>query len=111
MKVIADLTVVPLGVGISLSKYVAACEKVLEEAGLEPFQALRAAGINAAEALGLGLRIGRIAPGAAADLVIVDGDPLATVEDAIRVVAVIRNGRFFSAIGLIELAERAATVE
>ena len=35
MKVIADLTVVPLGVGISLSKYVAACEKVLEKAGLE----------------------------------------------------------------------------
>ncbi len=35
MKVIADLMVVPLGVGISLSKYVAACEKVLEEAGLE----------------------------------------------------------------------------
>jgi uncharacterized protein (TIGR00106 family) len=35
MHVIADLTVVPLGVGISLSKYVAACEKVLQEAGLE----------------------------------------------------------------------------
>lgn len=35
MKVIADLTVVPLGVGISLSKYVAACETVLKEAGLE----------------------------------------------------------------------------
>ena len=35
MKVIADLTVVPLGVGISLSQYVAACEKVLEKAGLE----------------------------------------------------------------------------
>ena len=35
MKVIADLTVVPLGVGISLSKYVAACEKVLDKAGLE----------------------------------------------------------------------------
>ncbi len=34
MKVIADLTVVPIGVGISLSKYVAACEKVLKEAGL-----------------------------------------------------------------------------
>ena len=83
----------------------------LEEAGLEPFQALRAAGINAAGALGLGLKIGRIAPGAVADLVIVDGDPLASVEDAIRVVAVVRNGRFFSAIGLIELAERAASVE
>jgi uncharacterized protein (TIGR00106 family) len=35
MKVIADLTVVPIGVGVSLSKYVASCEKVLEEAGLE----------------------------------------------------------------------------
>jgi uncharacterized protein (TIGR00106 family) len=35
MKVIADLTVVPIGVGVSLSKYVASCEKVLQEAGLE----------------------------------------------------------------------------
>jgi uncharacterized protein (TIGR00106 family) len=36
MKVIADLTVVPIGVGVSVSKYVAACEKVLREAGLNP---------------------------------------------------------------------------
>ena len=35
MKVIADLTVVPIGVGVSLSKYVAACEKVLRETELE----------------------------------------------------------------------------
>ena len=35
MKVIADVTIVPLGVGLSLSPYVAACEKVLVEAGLE----------------------------------------------------------------------------
>ena len=35
MKVIADLCVVPLGVGVSVSKYVAACERVLNEAGLE----------------------------------------------------------------------------
>lgn len=36
MKVIADIAIIPLGVGLSLSPYVAACEKVLEEAGLEP---------------------------------------------------------------------------
>jgi len=36
MKVIADLGVVPIGVGLSLSKYVAACEKILKEAGLNP---------------------------------------------------------------------------
>lgn len=35
MRVIADLCVVPLGVGVSVSKYVAACEKVLKEAGLD----------------------------------------------------------------------------
>jgi uncharacterized protein (TIGR00106 family) len=34
MHVIADLTIVPLGVGISVSPYVAACEKILKEAGL-----------------------------------------------------------------------------
>jgi uncharacterized protein (TIGR00106 family) len=34
MKVIADLCVVPLGIGVSVSEYVAACEKVLKEAGL-----------------------------------------------------------------------------
>ncbi len=35
MKVIADLCVVPLGVGLALSPYIAACEKVLKEAGLK----------------------------------------------------------------------------
>jgi len=35
MEVIADISIVPIGVGVSLSKYVAACEKVLKEAGLE----------------------------------------------------------------------------
>ena len=35
MKVIVDLTIIPLGVGVSLSPYVAACEKVLSDAGLK----------------------------------------------------------------------------
>ena len=35
MKVIADLCVVPLGTGISVSKEVAACQRVLREAGLK----------------------------------------------------------------------------
>ena len=34
MKVTVDLSVVPIGVGVSLSPYVAACERVLQEAGL-----------------------------------------------------------------------------
>ena len=35
MKVIVDLCVVPMGVGVSVSEYVAACERVLKQAGLE----------------------------------------------------------------------------
>lgn len=34
MNVIVDLCIVPIGVGVSLSPYVAASEKVLTEAGL-----------------------------------------------------------------------------
>lgn len=36
MKVIADLCLVPLGVGVSVSPYIAACLRVLREAGLDP---------------------------------------------------------------------------
>jgi uncharacterized protein (TIGR00106 family) len=35
MKVLADVSLVPLGVGISVSKYVAECEKIFREAGLK----------------------------------------------------------------------------
>ena len=35
MNVIVDLCLVPLGVGVSLSPYVAACERVVAEAGLK----------------------------------------------------------------------------
>jgi uncharacterized protein (TIGR00106 family) len=35
MKVIIDLCVVPIGVGVSLGSYIAECEKVLLEAGLK----------------------------------------------------------------------------
>jgi uncharacterized protein (TIGR00106 family) len=35
MNVIIDLCVVPLGVGVSISKYVAACHKILTKAGLK----------------------------------------------------------------------------
>ena len=35
MKVIVDLCVVPLGVGVSVSRFVAACERIHAEAGLK----------------------------------------------------------------------------
>ena len=35
MNVIADLTVSPLGAGLSVSKYVAACHEIIDRAGLK----------------------------------------------------------------------------
>ncbi len=34
MRVMADICIVPIGVGVSLSEHVTACERVLREAGL-----------------------------------------------------------------------------
>jgi uncharacterized protein (TIGR00106 family) len=44
MNVMIDLCIVPLGVGVSLSSYIAACEIVLAEAGLKT--SLHAYGTN-----------------------------------------------------------------
>ena len=35
MKVLVDLCIVPIGVGVSLSSYIVECEKILAEAGLK----------------------------------------------------------------------------
>ncbi|HEY6626172.1 MAG TPA: MTH1187 family thiamine-binding protein [Ignavibacteriaceae bacterium] len=35
MKVLLDLCVVPLGVGVSVSEYIAACQRVFKDAGLK----------------------------------------------------------------------------
>ena len=44
MKVIADLCVVPIGVGVSVSEYIAACERVLDTFDVET--SLHAYGTN-----------------------------------------------------------------
>lgn len=35
MKVIADVCIVPIGVGVSVSEYIAACERVFAEFDVE----------------------------------------------------------------------------
>lgn len=35
MKVISDVCIVPIGVGVSVSKYVAKCERIFNDAGLK----------------------------------------------------------------------------
>ncbi len=70
--------------------------RAMVEAGLAPVNALKAATVDVATALGLGLTAGRVAPGADANFVLLSGNPLGSINDAANVVAVIRNGRFMS---------------
>jgi imidazolonepropionase-like amidohydrolase len=63
-------------------------------AGMTPFEALKAATVNPAQALNLDA--GTIEPGKLADIVLVEGNPLADVANAHRVKRVIANGRDYS---------------
>jgi imidazolonepropionase-like amidohydrolase len=65
------------------------------QAGMEPWDILRSATVNAAELLGLENQIGRIAPGFAADLVAVKENPLENIRTLEQVTAVMRAGRVF----------------
>ena len=76
--------------------------RALAASGLTGEQLLHTVGSNAARVLGLENQLGRITPGAAADLIIVSGDPLADVEALLNIVAVVRNGRFYSLVSLLE---------
>lgn len=81
-----DAGVFPFGLGARQFPY-------MVRYGMTPAQALRAATLDAAAALGLEREIGRIAPGFAADLVAVEGDPLTDVSALERVRGVVRAGR------------------
>jgi len=85
--------------------------RAMKLAGLSPLQTLRGMGVNAAGAMSADPYLGRIATGASADLVFVDGDPLTDVSDALNVVAVVRNGRFYSVSGLFDRAKIAESVD
>ncbi|MFN0179168.1 MAG: amidohydrolase family protein [Gemmatimonadales bacterium] len=64
----------------------------IKECGQSPMAALVSAQSLAAEALGMGDRIGTLAPGYEADLIAVDGDPLVDPTAVRRVVFVMRGG-------------------
>lgn len=67
-------------------------------AGMSPFDALKTATVNPARALGL--NAGTIEVGKLADLIAVDGDPLASIAHTYRVKTVVANGRVYDAAAL-----------
>ena len=59
---------------------------------MTPLQAIQAATMNAARALGREEDVGAVAVGRYADIVAVDGDPLANIRELEAVDAVVKGG-------------------
>jgi imidazolonepropionase-like amidohydrolase len=75
---------------------------VLVEAGFTPLEAIHIATSNGAEFLGELDKIGTLTPGKAADLVVIQGDPSASIKDLEKVELVFKDGVGYDSAKLIE---------
>ena len=76
--------------------------ELLVEAGFTPLEAIHIATANGAQFLGEADRIGTIAPGKQADLVVIKGDPSRKIEDIENVETVFKDGVGYDSAKLIE---------
>jgi imidazolonepropionase-like amidohydrolase len=76
--------------------------ELLVEAGFSPLEAIRIATLNGATYLGLADRIGSIAPGKSADLVILRGNPAADIHDVEKVDIVFKDGVGYDSAKLLQ---------
>lgn len=79
--------------------------ELLVEAGFTPLEAIHIASYNGAQYLGELDRIGTIAAGKQADLVVIKGDPSKKIEDIENVETVFKDGVGYDSAKLIEAAQ------
>lgn len=77
------------------------------QAGIPVWAVLRMATSTTADILGIGNRTGRISPGYDADVVFLDGDPVADIAQAGHVHAVLARGQFLLSRALLQQASTA----
>ena len=75
--------------------------ELLVEAGFTPLEAIHIGTLNGATYLGRQARVGSIAAGKQADLVVIDGDPSKTIADVRKVETVFKQGVGFDPAKLI----------
>lgn len=71
-------------------------------AGLPPADVLRIATLDAAKVMKRDQELGTVAPGKLADLVLIDGDPVAKISDVRHVVLTVKNGVMFDPAALYQ---------
>ena len=81
---------------------------LLVEAGLTPAEALRTATVNAAKYLGTEKNSGTIEEGKAADLVLLNANPLDDIANTRRIAAVVARGRVLERAEIDGILEKAA---
>ena len=70
------------------------------QAGFTPLEAIQAATIVPARVMGLARETGTVEPGKRADLIVIDGDPLADIRNARNVELVVAGGRVYNSADL-----------
>jgi len=96
---------VPYGYGLHMEL------QLLVAGGIPADQALRLATARGAMALGLDGQLGTLEDGKLADLVVIDGDPLARISDTLNIGAVVRGGVWFDRAQLLEPLDTAPPTE
>jgi imidazolonepropionase-like amidohydrolase len=69
--------------------------RLYQREGLAPYQILQAATLQSARIAGVDKDLGSIEVGKLADMVIIDGDPLADISNVTRVAGTVKNGRYY----------------
>jgi imidazolonepropionase-like amidohydrolase len=74
---------------------------LMREAGLTPLEVLRSATVSGARAMRRERELGTIAPGRLADFVLLDADPLTSLDNLTRINRVVKDGQLYDPDELI----------
>ena len=98
----SDVAVLNVFPGLSLHEEL---RLFVDSVGMSPMEALASATRKPAEGLGVADSVGTIAPGKVADLVLLDANPLADIENTQRISSVVLRGKLFRRADLDALRE------
>ena len=76
---------------------------MLQQGGMSNHEALKSATIRGAKYMGMEQEIGSLKAGKLADLIVIDGDPLANIQESENVIYTMVNGRLYDAATVNEI--------